>query len=156
MLDEFVWLGRMEKLVNIANVAAGCGIEALFITQDKGQIESVYGRGDTASILGSCVTTRIFGLGRAEYETASWAANALGDQTVLTRSRQRAVKLGQNPRITTSESRQKLMTADQILELKAGKMLLLMGSKRPLIVDAVVSHDSTIYEGKMNSNPMLN
>ncbi len=52
----------MEKLINIANVAAGCGIEALFITQDKGQIESVYGKGDTASILGSCVTSRIFGL----------------------------------------------------------------------------------------------
>ncbi len=154
VLDEFVRLGRMEKLVNIANVAAGCGIEALFITQDKGQIESVYGRGDTASILGSCVTTRIFGLGRAEYETASWAANALGDQTVLTRSRQPAVKLGQNPRITTSESRQKLMTADQILELKAGKMLLLTGSKAPVVIDAVVSHASPIYQEKLGLNPM--
>ncbi|WP_341353348.1 TraM recognition domain-containing protein (plasmid) [Rhizobium sp. T1470] len=49
------------------------------MTQDKGQIESVYGKGDTASILGSCVTTRIFGLGRAEFETANWAVNAVGD-----------------------------------------------------------------------------
>jgi len=94
VLDEFVRLGRMEKLINIANVAAGCGIEALFIAQDKGQIESVYGKGDTASILGSCVTTRIFGLGRAEFETANWAANALGDQTVLTRTKQSAAKFG--------------------------------------------------------------
>lgn len=48
VLDEFVRLGRMEKLINIAHVAAGCGIEALFITQDKGQIEGVYG--DTVSV----------------------------------------------------------------------------------------------------------
>ena len=117
----------MEKLINIANVAAGCGIEALFITQDKGQIESVYGKGDTASILGSCVTTRIFGLGRAEFETANWAANALGDQTVLTRSKQSS-KFGESRKTSTAEQRQKLMTADQILEMKTGKMLLL-GSK---------------------------
>jgi hypothetical protein len=68
-----------------------------FIAQDKGQIESVYGKGDTASILGSCVTTRIFGLGRAESETANWAANALGDQTVLARTKQSAAKFWGEP-----------------------------------------------------------
>ena len=74
----------------MANVAAGCGIEALIITQDKRQIESLYGKGDTASILGSYVIIRIFGPGRAYFETANWVANALGDQTVLTRRKQSA------------------------------------------------------------------
>ncbi len=152
VLDEFVRLGRMEKLVNIANVAAGCGIEALFITQDKGQIESVYGKGDTASILGSCVTTRIFGLGRAEFETANWAANALGDQTVLTRTRQHGGKSSGHSMI---EQRQKLMTADQILELKTGKMLLLTGSKPPAVIDRIISHRHPAYRGKLDRNPMV-
>lgn len=155
VLDEFVRLGRMEKLINIANVAAGCGIEALFITQDKGQIESVYGKGDTASILGSCVTTRIFGLGRAEFETANWAANALGDQTVLTRTKQSAAKLGESRKTSTAEQRQKLMTADQILEMKTGKMLLLTGSKPPALVDAIVSHRHPVYRQKLDRNPMV-
>lgn len=155
VLDEFVRLGRMEKLINIANVAAGCGIEALFITQDKGQIESVYGKGDTASILGSCVTTRIFGLGRAEFETANWAANALGDQTVLTRTKQSTAKFGESRKTSTAEQRQKLMTVDQILEMKTGKMLLLTGSKPPALVDAIVSHRHPAYRGKLDRNPMV-
>jgi hypothetical protein len=31
-VNQFVLSGRMDKLLNIANVAAGAGIEALFIT----------------------------------------------------------------------------------------------------------------------------
>ena len=150
VLDEFVRLGRMEKLINIANVAAGCGIEALFITQDQGQIESVSGKGDTASILGSCVTTCIFGLGRAEFETANWAANALGDQTVLTRTKQSSAKFAESRKTSTAEQRQKLMTADQILEMKTGKMLLLAGSKPPALVDAIVSHRHPVDRGNLD------
>ncbi|WP_246091848.1 hypothetical protein [Aliirhizobium smilacinae] len=41
------------------------------------------------------VTTRFFGLGRAEFETANWAVNALGDQTVLTSTKQSAAKFGE-------------------------------------------------------------
>ena len=155
VLDEFVRLGRMEKLLNIANVAARCGIEALFITQDKGQIESVYGKGDTASILGSCVTARVFGLGRAEYETAKWAENALGDQTILTTTRQAARKFGERPTISISEQRQKLMTTDQILEMNAGKILLLAGSKAPALIDGIISHKHPIYRMKLDRNPMV-
>jgi type IV secretion system protein VirD4 len=44
VLDEFVRMGRMEQILNIANVAAGQGIEALFVTQDTGQVEKAYGR----------------------------------------------------------------------------------------------------------------
>lgn len=153
VLDEFVRLGRMEKLLSIANVAAGAGIEALFVTQDKGQIETVYGANDTASILGSCVTTRIFGLGRAEIKTAEWAANALGDQTVLTQSTQRATKLGEKPKTSTSEHKQKLMTADQILELPPDEMLCLIGSKPPIRLKAIVSHQHPAYKRKLDRNP---
>ena len=154
VLDEFVRLGRMEKLINIANVAAGSGIEALFITQDKGQIESVYGKGDTASILGACVTIRVFGLGRAETVTAQWAADALGDQTVLSKTQQ-PTKMGEVKKYSVTEQRQKLMTADQILEMKTGKMLLLTGSKRPLMMDAIISHQHPAYRRKLAQNPVV-
>ena len=154
VLDEFVRLGRMEKLVNIANVAAGAGIEALFISQDKGQIESVYGKGDTASILGSCVTIRIFGLGRAEIETAKWASEALGDQTVLSRTQQ-PTKFGEKRKHSITEQRQKMMSADQILEMKAGDVLLLMGSKRPLKTQAIISYKHVVYCNKLISSTII-
>jgi len=76
-LDEFVRMGRMEQIMNIANVAAGAGIEALFVTQDIGQVETVYGRNDARSIFGSCITKRLFNLN--DIDTAEWAARHLGD-----------------------------------------------------------------------------
>lgn len=47
------------------------------------------------------------------------------------------------------------MTADQILEMKTGKMLLLTGSKPPALVDAIVSHRHPVYRGKLDRNPMV-
>ncbi|CDM60890.1 hypothetical protein LPU83_pLPU83c_0328 (plasmid) [Rhizobium favelukesii] len=47
------------------------------------------------------------------------------------------------------------MTADHILEMKTGKMLLLTGSKPPALVDAIVSHRHSSYRGKLDRNPMV-
>jgi type IV secretion system protein VirD4 len=153
VMDEFVRLGRMEKLLDIANVAAGSGIEALFVTQDKGQIEAIYGKSDTDSLLGSCVTSRIFGLGRLESYTAEWAAGALGDQTVITRSVQAPTRFGEGQRISTGEQKQRLMTADQILGMPADEMLCLIGSKPPVRLKALVSHTHPAYRAKLDENP---
>jgi type IV secretion system protein VirD4 len=51
VLDEFVWMGRTEQTMNIANVAAGADVEALFVTQDMGQVEKAYGLNDARPIL---------------------------------------------------------------------------------------------------------
>jgi type IV secretion system protein VirD4 len=84
-LDEFVRLGRMEQIVNVANVAAGAGIEALFVTQDLGQLQKAYGKNDADSILGSCVTKRVFNLG--DVATAEWVTRHLGEATVYAQQR---------------------------------------------------------------------
>ena len=166
VLDEFVRLGRMEKLLDIANVAAGSGVEALFVTQDKGQIETVYGKSDTDSLIGvlksgdenpaligSCVTTRIFGLGRMESNTAEWAAAALGERTIITQSIQAPARFGEPRRVSTSEQRQRLMTADQILSMAADEMLCLIGSMPPLRLKALVSHAHRAYRHRLDPNP---
>jgi type IV secretion system protein VirD4 len=155
VLDEFVRLGRMDKLLNLANVAAGAGIEALFITQDKGQIETVYGKSDTDSLLGSCVTARIFGLGRGEAHTAEWVAGALGDRTIITQSIQAPTRFGERQRVSTSEQRQSLTTVGEILEMPADEMLCLIGSKPPLRLKLLVSHAHPAYRHKLDPNPTL-
>lgn len=48
-------------------------------------------------------------------------AGHLGDQTVLTRSKQTVAKIGEPARIATNEHRQKLMTADQIWKCRPTK-----------------------------------
>ncbi|MBP9692427.1 MAG: type IV secretory system conjugative DNA transfer family protein, partial [Alphaproteobacteria bacterium] len=85
MLDEFPRLGAMRQLINIVTVAAGAGIEAFMVAQDKSSIESVWGK-ETDVIFGSSATVRIFNLGRTDSATASWASSLMGDRTIVTRT----------------------------------------------------------------------
>src|SRR4051812_46361383 len=71
VLDEFTRLGYMDKIVDVATIAAGAGIEALFVAQDRGSIEKVYGRDITDTLLASCATVRVFNLGRTDNRTAT-------------------------------------------------------------------------------------
>lgn len=66
--------------MNIANVAAGADVEALFVTQGTGQVEKAYGPNDARSIFGSCITKRVFNIN--DIETADWAARHPGKSTV--------------------------------------------------------------------------
>ncbi|MCS0463680.1 MULTISPECIES: hypothetical protein [Rhizobium] len=73
----------------------------------------------------------------------------------MRRTKQSSAKFGESRKTSTAEQRQKLMTADHILEMKTGKMLLLTGSKPPALVDAIVSHRHSSYRGKLDRNPMV-
>ncbi len=154
VLDEFVRLGRMEKLINIANVAAGWGIEALFITQDKDQIESVYGKGDTASILGSCVTTRIFGLAVPNSKPRIGPRMHLAirrcspHEAIVCEVRGEPQDLNRRAAPEAHDRRSAPGNEDR-------KMLLLTGSKPPALIDAIVSHRHPAYRGKLDRNPMV-
>lgn len=41
-------------------MAAGVGFDALFVTQDTGQVVKAYGEEDASSLFASCITKRIF------------------------------------------------------------------------------------------------
>jgi type IV secretion system protein VirD4 len=152
MLDEFTRLGRLEQLLSIATVGAGSGIEAVFIAQDKGSVDQVWGRESAGTLLGSCATVRIFGLGRTDSVTAKWAEEQLGSQTVLTEARRTGPG---EPSLTRSETRQKLMTSDQIQELPPDQMLCFIRSQRPLMLERIISHKHPEYRQKLDPNPVV-
>ncbi len=152
VLDEFVRMGRMEQIMNIANVAAGAGIEALFVTQDTGQVETAYGRNDARSIFGSCITKRIFNIN--DIETAEWAARHLGDTTVYSQQ----IREGKGPNadrdFSYSEQRQKLMVAEQIMGMQADEVLLLVGNRSPLKAKQNLYFKNPVYAEKFDHNPL--
>src|SRR3954467_10709048 len=113
VLDEFTRLGYMDKIVDVATIAAGAGIEALFVAQDRGSIEKVYGRDITDTLLASCATVRVFNLGRTDNRTAQWASDAAGFRTVATRTtRKGAGRRGSSTSV--AEHRDPLLTANQV------------------------------------------
>lgn len=151
VLDEFTRLGRMQKLLDIATVAAGAGVEALFVTQDRTQITSVYPHGEADTLLGACATVRVFGLGRTDTATAEWIVSGVGDRTVQTRSRQ----LEGRKKGSGSEQRTKLFTADQLLELPGDEMIGLFPGRPPLRLKRIISHKDCAYKKLLGHNPTL-
>lgn len=152
-LDEFVRMGRMEQIMNIANVAAGAGVEALFVTQDTGQVEKSYGPNDARSIFGSCITKRIFNLN--DIETAEWVARHFGENTVYSQQIREAKTINDKRDFSYSEQRQKLMTAEQIMGMKADELLLLVGNRSPLKAKQNVYFKRKNYDGKVDENPLV-
>ena len=152
ILDEFVRMGRMEQIMNIANVAAGAGVEALFVTQDIGQVETAYGHNDARSIFGSCITKRLFNLN--DIDTAEWAARHLGESTVYSQQ----IKEDRNPTgrrdFSYSEQRQKLMTGQQIMDMSADEVLLLIGNRSPLKAKQNRYFENKSYQGIWDHNPL--
>ena len=152
VLDEFVRMGRMEQVVNIATVAAGVGIVALFVTQDTGQVEAAYGRNDARTIFGACITKRIFNLN--DIDTADWAARHFGESTVYSQQRKEPAKPFERRDLSYSEQRDKLMTADRIMGMKAEEVLLLVGNRSPLKTRQNRYYEQKSYRGQWDRNPL--
>jgi len=157
MLDEFPRLGAMRQLINIVTVAAGAGIEAFMVAQDKSSIESVWGK-ETDVIFGSSATVRVFNLGRTDGSTASWASSLMGDKTIVTRTNA-AREYGDFLKGAGSESvsqvKEKLMTASEIQELGDTKMLCFLRGKKPLLLERIISHKHPEYKDRLDPNPTL-
>ncbi|MBP9691733.1 MAG: type IV secretory system conjugative DNA transfer family protein [Alphaproteobacteria bacterium] len=157
MLDEFPRLGAMRQLINIVTVAAGAGIEAFMVAQDKSSIESVWGK-ETDVIFGSSATVRIFNLGRTDSSTASWASSLMGDRTIVTRTNA-AREYGDFLKGAGSESvsqmKEKLLTAPQIQELGDTKMLCFLRGQQPLLLERIISHKHPYYKNRLSPNPTL-
>lgn len=152
VLDEFVRMGRMQQITNIANVAAGVGVEALFVTQDIGQVEKAYGRNDAQSIFGSCITKRVFNIN--DIETAEWAVRHLGEGTVYSQQIREAKAPIDSPDYSYSEQRQKLMTPEQIINMKTDDVLLMIGNHSPLIAKQNLYFKNRRYDRLYDRNPV--
>ena len=151
VLDEFTRLGRMEMVMNIATIAAGGGIEAIFVVQDRGTLDDIYSENGANTLLGACATTRIFGLGRADDKTARWAESVLPFKTVIRESKSRR---GGIDDINRSETKERLIDAPTLQEMPASRMLCLIGSNRPLLLEQIISHKHRVYRDKVDRNPV--
>jgi type IV secretion system protein VirD4 len=151
VLDEFTRLGRMEKVMEIATIAAGGGIEAMFVVQDRGTLDHIYTSDGATTLLGSCATVRIFGIGRADDRTAHWAENQLPYKTVITESQSHR---NAKKDISRSESKERLMDGPAIQEMPANQMLCLIRSNPPLLLNQIISHKHAAYKKKLDRNPV--
>jgi type IV secretion system protein VirD4 len=155
VFDEFTRLGKMEKVLDIATIAAGAGIEALFVIQDRGSLDEVYSEKGAASLIASCATVRAFGLGRLDNLTADWLVGALTNKTLTTESTSHKSGSSEGPQKGKAEHKEKLLTAGQILELGPDQMICFLKNHAPVQLKRIVSHKHPAYKGKLDKNPTL-
>ena len=151
VLDEFTRLGRMEKVIEIATIAAGGGIEAVFVVQDRGTLDNIYTPNGATTLLGSCATTRIFGLGRTDDKTACWAENQLRYKTVL---RQNQNYRNAKKEISHNEGKERLLDSTKIQEMPANQMLCFIRNNQALRLNQIISHKHPAYRSKLDPNPV--
>lgn len=142
--DEFTRLGYMGRIVDIATVAAGLSLEAIFVLQDRGSLEAVYGQYAADTILGSCATTRVFNLGRADLRTAKWLSDVSGHKTVLSEGKT-FQKTGKDQTTSRSEVKEGLLSISDILELPSDKMICLIRGKSPALLNRIYWYKNPAY-----------
>lgn len=142
--DEFTRLGFLQRVVDIATVAAGISLETIFVLQDRGSLEAVYGQYAADTILGSCATTRVFNLGRADLRTAKWLSEISGDKTVLTEGKS-FHSASKDQTTNQSESKEPLLSVSDILELSSDQMVCLIRGKRPAKLNRIKWYNDERY-----------
>lgn len=145
--DEFTRLGFMQRVVDIATVAAGMSLETIFVLQDRGSLEAVYGQYAADTILGSCATTRVFNLGRADLRTAKWISDSSGHKTLLSEGKtyQSATR---DHSTNNSETKENLLSVSDILELPSSQMVCMIRGKSPAKMDRILAHEHEHYRRK--------
>lgn len=147
--DEFTRLGVMQRVVDIATVAAGMSLETIFVLQDRGSLEAVYGQYAADTILGSCATTRVFNIGRTDLRTAKWLSDASGFKTVLSEGNT-FQSTNKDQATSRSEVKENLLSVSDILELHANQMICLIRGKNPLKLTRIFHYRDNRYSSKID------
>jgi type IV secretion system protein VirD4 len=145
IFDEFTRLGRMNKVLDIATVAAGLNVDGIFVVQDLGAFKESYGDNGARTIISASATTRIFALGRGDDITANWLESLMPQKTIITRSASEGDQIGNRGEVPAP-----LISATEILELPPDQMICLIRSHAPLKLAQIVAYEHPTYRSRMN------
>ncbi|RLA77529.1 MAG: hypothetical protein DRG78_17235 [Epsilonproteobacteria bacterium] len=125
LYDEFPRFGKIEYLLDQAELGRGYKLITLYIAQDYGQIEEVYGKAKVSRINTSTAYKVIFPQTNAE--TAEMTSKYIGDFTRETVSESKSA--GANGQANTSHSTQlsgqALISKQDILNMNDGQIYIL-------------------------------
>jgi len=141
IFDEFTRLGRLDKVIDIATIAAGFGVTALFVAQNWDSVKEVYGNA-AMTLVGSCATTRVWGLGAGEITTAKWLSDCLGTATARTENKRLK-------EVSSGETAVPLMQISEILTLPPDEQIIMFRGHEPARTKRIISHTHPYYRDRM-------
>lgn len=137
-LDEFANLGRIYNLKEHLTTMRHTGVGLIIILQSFSQIDDLYGKALRNILLTNCGTHLL--LAGAGLEETRFYSERIGDTTVQTTSHN--VSGGgflavQNHSWTTSETRRRLFTPEELRTMKRDQMLVLGSAAPPILVETM-------------------
>jgi type IV secretion system protein VirD4 len=155
-LDEFGQLGRIDSLADNITLLRGYGAQLWLFVQDLSQLKAVYPRWQ--SFLAN--TSQQF-FGTADYDTARYISDALGQRTIrfetASRSQHSAWRLKPGTfSAATGEHIQgrSLLTPDEVMRLGPARPIVMIAGEPPWLLDRLNYLTDPAYAGRFDPNPM--
>jgi type IV secretory pathway TraG/TraD family ATPase VirD4 len=155
-LDEFGQLGRMDSLADNITLLRGYGAQFWLFVQDLSQLKAVYPRWQ--SFLAN--TTQQY-FGTADYDTARYISDALGQFTIRYRTTSQSSQTGFSTRpgggsAGSGEHIQgrSLLTPDEVMRLGPTRPIVMISGEAPYLLDRIDYRTDAPYAGRFDPNPM--
>ena len=149
LVDEFPALGYMEPLEDGISYLAGYGVRLWLFAQDLGQLEDVYGRARTRSIVAN---TNLQAFNAMDADTAEMLSKMLGNETRRIRHKNKSrhsLVLPDYDRFSVGdgETGRSLLTPDEIRCLGDEWELLFIKGLRPILARKTPYYKERRYRG---------
>lgn len=149
LVDEFPALGRMGPLEEGIAYLAGYGVKLWLFAQDLGQLESVYGRNATRSIIAN---SNLQTFSNMDNETLEMVSRMLGTGTVRVRHRSKSRHSLLLPdydhfNVSAGETGRPLLTPDEIRCLGDDRELLFLKGIKPVLAEKVPYYEERRFRG---------
>ena len=126
LLDEFGSMPAIEGMASIITVCLGRNIKFNLVIQAISQLKKLYGD-DYNTILGNC--SNKYYIFTNDSETSEEFSKLLGEKTIVTYSRSGEV-FDTTKHQTESVDGRRLLTADELMHLEEGEIVIVRGTKR--------------------------
>ncbi len=134
-MDEFANLGRIFNFKEHLTTMRHTGVGLIIVLQSFSQIDDLYGQATRNILLTNCGTHLL--LPGAGLEETRYYSERIGDTTTHSTSQNTNGGFfnARNQSWTTSETRRRLCTAEELRTMKRNQMLVLGSSMPPIIVE---------------------
>jgi type IV secretion system protein VirD4 len=155
-LDEFGQLGRMDRLADSVTLLRGYGAQLWLFVQDLSQLKAVYPRWQ--SFLAN--TSQQF-FGTADFDTARYLSDALGQQTIRYETQNVSQSSGTWGKPGSSSSGtgehlqgRSLLTPDEVMRLGPTRPIVLVSGEPPYLLNRVSYLTDPAYACRFDANPL--
>lgn len=148
VLDEFLQLHRMERILDGLRYLAGYGVRFWLFVQDLPSLRNIYGNDAALAIIANC-NCRIF-FGVSDNDTARLVSDMTGNMTILVENKSVSSNsknsFEQNISTSYTVTGRRLLGADEILALPDRAQLIFISGIKPILAGRTPYYELPIWK----------